>query len=428
MQARASRPVSAAYFPDWTGIAPSSLDYSKFDILMFAFATPTSSNGISYGGATSTLQSLVSAAHGSGYGTKVVLSIGGWTGSTYFSQVMTSANRGAFVQACVDAVNTYNLDGIDIDWEYPNQPGDNHPYSPSDAANLLSFFTALRSALGTGKIISAAVSDLPWVGSNGSPLTDVSAYAKQMTYANIMNYDVFAASATPGPNAPLGNICGNSTQPHYSAEAAVKQWTAAGFPAGQLMLGVPFYGYVSQSSKTKLSDGPLQSAEDAPELDTYRREVLALAGKSYAVAEVPEELGARDTPEGLIPLEGAHPLTQAPPAQGQQSAPLADGDLSAYWGGEIAFSNLIAQGVLQEKSSGTFVAVNGYTYAWDDCSDTPFLYDTARTTVVTFDDTGSIGDKASYAKNVGLAGAFSWSLNQDYNYVLQNAIRSGLGL
>lgn len=41
-----------------------------------AFATPTSSNGISYGGATSTLQSLVSAAHGSGYGTKVVLSIG----------------------------------------------------------------------------------------------------------------------------------------------------------------------------------------------------------------------------------------------------------------------------------------------------------------------------------------------------------------
>lgn len=41
-----------------------------------------------------------------------------------------------------------------------------------------------------------------------------------------------------------------------------------------------------------------------------------------------------------------------------------------------------------------------------------FLYDTARTTVVTFDDTGSIGDKASYAKNVGLAGAFAWSLNQ----------------
>ena len=95
LQRRAS-PVAAAYFPDWASVTPSSLDFSKFDILMFgrscrtplnpcgadvpallAFATPTSSNGISYdSGATSALQSLVSAAHGSGYGTKVVLSIG----------------------------------------------------------------------------------------------------------------------------------------------------------------------------------------------------------------------------------------------------------------------------------------------------------------------------------------------------------------
>ena len=96
VQTRASRPLAAAYFPDWAGITPSSLDFSKFDILLFgtsrqtpsapcetdtltllAFATPTSSSGINYdSGATATLQSLVSAAHGSGYGTKVVLSIG----------------------------------------------------------------------------------------------------------------------------------------------------------------------------------------------------------------------------------------------------------------------------------------------------------------------------------------------------------------
>ena len=36
---------------------------------------------------------------------------GGWTGSTYFSKVMTPANQDAFVQACVDAVSTYDLDG-----------------------------------------------------------------------------------------------------------------------------------------------------------------------------------------------------------------------------------------------------------------------------------------------------------------------------
>ena len=71
--------------------------------------------------------------------------------------------------------------------EYPNESGAGNPHSSSDAANLLSFFKSLRSALGSSKIISAAVTPLPWTGSNGNPLTDVSAYAAQMTYANIMS-------------------------------------------------------------------------------------------------------------------------------------------------------------------------------------------------------------------------------------------------
>ena len=71
--------------------------------------------------------------------------------------------------------------------EYPNESGAGNPYSASDAANLLSFFQSLRTALGSSKIISAAVTQLPWTGSNGSPLTNVSAYASVMTYANIMS-------------------------------------------------------------------------------------------------------------------------------------------------------------------------------------------------------------------------------------------------
>ena len=75
--------------------------------------------------------------------------------------------------------------------EYPNESGAGNPHSSSDAANLLSFFTSLRSSLGSSKIISAAVTCLPWVGSNGSPLTNVASYAAQLTYANIMNYDTW---------------------------------------------------------------------------------------------------------------------------------------------------------------------------------------------------------------------------------------------
>lgn len=70
--------------------------------------------------------------------------------------------------------------------EYPNSPGAGQPYSPNDSANLLLFFAALRTELGPSKLITAAVTQLPWLDPNGNPLTDVSAYAKQMDYVNIM--------------------------------------------------------------------------------------------------------------------------------------------------------------------------------------------------------------------------------------------------
>ena len=39
---------------------------------------------------------------------------------------------------------------------------------------------------GPDKIISAAVDHLPWLGSNGKPLTDVAEYSKYLTFVNIM--------------------------------------------------------------------------------------------------------------------------------------------------------------------------------------------------------------------------------------------------
>ncbi|KAI0751174.1 glycoside hydrolase family 18 protein [Daedaleopsis nitida] len=420
-------PVAAAYYPDWSADAhpPNKLDFSKFDVLYFAFAVPNSSSGISFdSGSTSTLKTLVSSAHSSGKGTKVVLSIGGWGGSTYFSQAMSSsANRTTFVNACVSAVNTYSLDGIDIDWEYPNESGAGNPHSSADAANLLSFFKSLRTALGSSKIISAAVTPLPWTGSNGSPLTDVSAYASVMTYANIMNYDTWGASSNPGPNAPLGNLCGNSSLPQYSAQAALSQWTKAGFPASKLVLGLPLYGYVSQSTKTTLH----QIALPPPGFDVkgYKEQVLGLPDRGLAcpLPQVVEEEEDKGEPNALAP-KGVHERKKA---KAEDVKADALGDLSAWFGQQIAFSDLLASGALKKNSDGTYTGANGYTMAWDDCSDTPFLLNASRKTVVTYDDTWSLGDKALFAKQNGMGGCFTWSLDQDDGYSLQNVIRSNLG-
>ena len=126
------------------------------------------------------------------------------------------------------------------------------------------------------------------------------------------------------------------------------------------MLGLPLYGYVSKSTKTALSDGTLQHTNGST-LDAYRAEVLGLAGKSYAVADVPEVLDEVDSAAELNALNGAHPHAPTAQEQGKLTV-LAGGDLSSYYGQQIAFSDLVAQGALKETSSGTFTGTNGYTY------------------------------------------------------------------
>lgn len=371
-----------------------------------AFATPNSSSGLSWdSGSQAVLKRLADSARSSGYGTKVVLSIGGWGGCYWFSQACsTAANRTTFCNALVSAVNTYGLEGIDLDWEYPNSPGAGNPYSAADAANLLSLITLLRTALGPCKIISAAVAHLPWLGSNGKPLTDVSAYAAQMNFVNIMNYDVWGASSTPGPNAPLGNLCGTSKQPQASAQAALAQWKAAKFPASQLLLGLPLYGYVSQSTKTALT-GSLMPSDDMVLLQNIER---------------PGDHGGHF-------LNGAHPVSKKQPNQNNEAG-LAPANLQSWWGQQIPFSAIVKSGALVKKSDGTYGEGGGFTMGWDNCSDTPYLFNVGQKTVVTYDDTWSLTDKAKFAKQSGMAGCFTWSLDQDDGLTLHNAIRKALGL
>ncbi|KAF8970626.1 glycoside hydrolase superfamily [Flammula alnicola] len=368
--------ISAAYYPDWSAIPPQSIDFSKFDIIFYAFATPSSTSTVNLG-SQAILKQLVTSARNSGYGTRIVLSIAiRWLGGCYyFSQACsTAANRTTFANSISTTINSYSLDGVDVDWEYPT----------------------ILVSLGSSKIISAAVPHTTWLGPDGNPLADVSAFANELTYVNIMNYDVWGASATPGPNAPLGlsetllstvldvkyeigDLCHTSTQPVASAQGALAQWKAAKFPASQLLLGLPLYGYVSKSSKT------------------------VLTGSS-------------------VPSENMNILHQA-----ESRAATASVSLSAYWGQQIAFSDIVKAGALVKKSDGTYGQAGGFTMAWDNCSDTPYLYNTAQTTVVTYDDTWSLADKAAFAKTSGMAGCFTWSLDQDDGLTLQNAIRKALG-
>ena len=167
-----------------------------------------------------------------------------------------------------------------------------------------------------------------------------------------------SSSSKPGPNAPLSNACGTSSQPTASAVAAFEQWTKAGAPASKLLLGVPLYGYVSKSTATKLSGS------------------FKLPGVSDEAADVGKTVGQ------------AHPRVRDPIKEGKEGTEA--GDLNSWYGQQIPFKSLVASGALTKNSSGTYGGANGYTMgasdpyslvlfirtdmiylAWDNCSDTP---------------------------------------------------------
>jgi len=84
----------------------------------------------------------------------------------------------------------------------------------------------------------------PFVGSSGSPSADVSGFAKVLDYIAIMDYDIWGSwSSAVGPNAPLNDTCATPSNQQGSAVSAVKAWSNAGIPVGQIVLAVAAYGH-----------------------------------------------------------------------------------------------------------------------------------------------------------------------------------------
>ncbi|TFK56000.1 glycoside hydrolase family 18 protein [Heliocybe sulcata] len=372
-----------AYYPDWAGpnFPPEKIDFARFDWIDFAFALPTEQFDLTWddSGATDLLERLVTAAHASGK--KVKLSIGGWTGAKYFSPaVANDANRDVFVNNIMKVYNQYNLDGIDIDWEYPGQPGqEGNIWTHDDSANYFLFLVLLRSRLPPTARISAAAQVVPFADQNGQPLKNVAPFASVLDWVLIMNYDIWGSDSNPGPNAPLSNACGNSTQPDANANSAIAAWAAAGMPTNKIVLGVPSYGYISKSSATKLRT----RADDA---------TLAVS-------------------PGLVPFQD--PVT-------------LKNDNGGSDGGQLQFSQLVEQGAVSVPG---FQGAGGFTRNWDVCSSTPYLTSKIAGQVITYDDPESLQMKAELAKTRGLLGVNMFDVHGDTeNWDLVDAVRDGLGL
>ena len=105
-----------AYATD--GIIENLIPYEKLTHINYSFLTPKADgtfNPINNGWK---LKQIAENAHK--HDVKVLISVGGWGWDTQFETVAADPSlRSVFVQNLKNFVDEYQLDGADIDWEYP---------------------------------------------------------------------------------------------------------------------------------------------------------------------------------------------------------------------------------------------------------------------------------------------------------------------
>lgn len=179
---------------------------------------------------------------------KVLISVGGWLWSGGFSDMaLTPASRARFVASAIAFIRQYQLDGLDIDWEFPGQVGAGNRFRPEDKQNYTLLLRDLRQrfdreqrALGRRLLLSIAAG----AGDDWLEHTEMARVAREVDTINLMAYDFYE----PGDEKITGNhapLFTDPADPHQaSADTAVQHYERAGVPARKIVLGVPFYGHV----------------------------------------------------------------------------------------------------------------------------------------------------------------------------------------
>lgn len=239
-----SRPVVIGYVGGYRGLVNTAvIDVKKLTHINYAFVDVQGNRAFLTNEKTDTVNfRTLNLLKQQNPALKILISIGGWTWSKNFSDaVLTDTGRRAFALSSVDIVRKYQLDGVDIDWEYPGMVGDGNKFRPEDKQNYTLMFQAIREELTklqqeTGRyyLLTTATGGFPAYLDH----TEMSKAQEYLDYVNLMTYDYSYGQAGHHTNLyPSKNY-----DKENSAHKAVTTYLAAGVPAHKLVVGLAFYG------------------------------------------------------------------------------------------------------------------------------------------------------------------------------------------
>ena len=223
------------YFTD-AGIV-EIVPFERLTHINYAFIIPNEDGSLQPIANSWKLRNLVETAHQ--HGVQVLPSVGGWGWDAEFEAMATDpVARQAFIKNILAIVEEYNLDGVDMDWEYPD--------AGQSAQNYAMLMRELRNALPEGKLLTAAV---PALGSNADNFLPET--FADVDFLNVMVYD--------GDH-------GAGHSPYRYAVDSLAYWSAQGLPKEKTVLGVPFYAHPGSVIYRKLvNEDPTAAQRDSME-------------------------------------------------------------------------------------------------------------------------------------------------------------------
>jgi len=174
--------------------------------------------------------------------------------------------RATFLESVMEFLKAYDLDGVDLDWEYPGLPGAGNRFRAEDKQNFTELLGALRERFDREEktarrrlwlTIAAGASD-DYVSH-----TELARVGELVDAVNLMTYDFYE----PGSDALTGNHSPLFTDPQDpkkdSADLEVRAFRAAGVKPEKIVLGVPFYARLWGQVRD-LHHGLFQSGKPIP--------------------------------------------------------------------------------------------------------------------------------------------------------------------
>ena len=221
------------YYPQWVqgSFTPDKIDYSVITHVIHSFAWPDEQGNIlHYDNMLS--QAVNNTVHDNG--SKILLCFGGWGQSWGFAASMSTPElREILIDNIISICETYDYDGVDIDWE--------QPANTTEKNNLTTFITELRQAfddLYPDWIISMAVPVSNWSGQ----YYDFNQLKQSVDFFNAMTYDIHGSWTNhAGHNSPLYQS--PPGDPDGSVNTGINYLVnTRGIESTKVNVGIPFYG------------------------------------------------------------------------------------------------------------------------------------------------------------------------------------------